>query len=117
MKQKLEHSETGVTLFLTPQIKAELFKGPTLYCTVQIIVSRGRNNGWVVEECAYLDCSKIEHMGVTIDKRDNVNKFLKSYHDMGIDLGEYIERCFDEVIAFSGDIETFVKESTGIILP
>jgi hypothetical protein len=103
------------SMFINPKIECQLENGPLLRGTGQVIIYQKEDNTWEYNnELAGID--EIILMGVTIIGYKEQKATIEHFKNMGINLYDVMNKAFDEIIAFSGDIKTFVFEQTGIKL-
>jgi hypothetical protein len=103
------------SMFINPKIECQLENGPLLRGTGQVIIYQKEDNTWEYNnELAGID--EIILMGVTITGYKEQKATIEHFKNMGINLYDVMNKAFDEIIAFSGDIKTFVFEQTGIKL-
>lgn len=108
---------SGCSVFVNTIVEKQLTNGPKVSAEFQTIVCLDENNKWVVDCSEPMDIIEIEMLGVKITERANKEKAVDHFESMGINLWKIMQEEMNEVLAFSGDAVTFVKEQTGIILP
>jgi len=108
---------TSSIVFVNTTITKQFPNGPKVSSEFQIIIGQNKDDKWIIDCVEPMDMVEIEMMGVKITERENMRKTRDHFKSMGIDLWEELIKDMDEVVAMSGDVVTFVKEQTGIILP
>ena len=104
------------SLFLNSTIEKSFRNGPTIRATFQIIVCKNAKNKYEVDCIDAMDM-EIDILGKTITSNAEVSNIIDHYESMGVNLYNEAEKDLEEIIKMSGNVETFVFEQTGIILP
>jgi hypothetical protein len=104
------------SLFLNSTIEKSFCNGPTIRATFQIIVCKNAKNKYEVDCIDAMDM-EIDMLGKTITSNTEVSNIIDHYESMGVNLYNEAEKDLEEIIKMSGNVETFVFEQTGIILP
>jgi hypothetical protein len=104
-------------VFINTSLQKQFPNGPKVSAEFQIIVAKNKDDDWFIDSVEPMDIDEIEMMGKKITDYEGKRKIITHFQSIGINLWDESEKDINEFIAMSGDVVTFVKEQTGIILP
>lgn len=104
-------------VFINTPLQKQFLNGPKVSVEFQIIVAKNKDDDWFIDSVEPMDIDEIEMMGKKITDYEGKRKIITHFQSIGINLWDESEKDINELITMSGDVVTFVKEQTGIILP
>ena len=117
MKKKPTKPKSDFCLFITLPVESHRDDFPTIKAHIQIIVGKDKDDEYIFDGVELMMIEELVFNGTSITGLDKINTLVDAYRQVGIKLDEAIYEDVDEIIACSGDVETFVLEQTGIKLP